>query len=794
MCLREADIPPFVDSASGRITKQLEVRALRYAQTHRRISGFWQISWLKHAADGLETFILNEGDMDLVIGLPCEETYDDLILASRNLGSAEYRRRVRDEFFRQLTIAPSFRHAQSRELLEKLVASGHLRMKILPNAGPNARPEHGKMQVYYDECVPPCWVYAGGSKNDSDHGDRGGVDFMSVTRSWNGDQSQLKAGIERYFAKRWAHPNAVGLGGEATARLLEHLRNPAPLTPRTQPPSSVSRAFELLDQQADCQNLLIVPEDHVETIRGAAHKIGVVSPNLHILGISDPKVLLVFSQYVEEKPVVFVADAPSVLQHCASVWDGPTVSLWADLGQFEFESRLDSLALVTQAMEEFGLAPSTPTRPLYRYNHPSGPQEHQLQAIETWRSNGRRALFEHATGTFKTATGLTVAAELLESSDTPLVVIAAPQISIADNWATQARRDFDHPEQLRIVQCYSGHDDWLDELEHYALSSAPTLAIFVNDSLWKPRWWHILRRFEPGWGLIADEVHNWAIYQSQARVFMSRAPRPSARLALTAQLADPARSSEALPVLEWFATSSSLGVHRFGLTEAMDLGLLREYDYEVRPLRLEAGDTASDVSSFLRQYKMMKQDRAVEAVLELCQGYDRVLLYTGPEIEDASRLAHQIRIRLAAADNFSVETFTSRESAKERARILQDFRHGLTKVLVAVRCLDEGVDLPVADAAVMCLSNEDERQWIQRRGRILRNAADAEQKVAKILDFLPVAPLAAEAAVADQLHRVAEREIRRALSFAKLARISTRSESMRIIQELGHERVERELP
>jgi len=786
MCLRDAAIPVFVDSSEGRITGQLEVPALRFAATHNRISGFWQLSWLKHAADGLEVFVLNKGAMKLLIGLPCDESYDDLIQASRNLGSEEYRRLVREEFARQLVSSPSFRDERSRTLLEKLIASRSLQMKILPEAGPRSRPEHGKLQIYYDECVPPCWVLAGGSKNDSDQGDSGGVDFMAVHRSWNGDQLELRQGMERYFEGRWNHENAVELGEETASLVLERLREPP--KPSAEALDTVSVAFSLLERQRQSEAVVITSSRFAGAIQAKRDSAGLGENQLAVLPVEVGPVLLILSQYLDEKPVAVFQNTPTELERTRVLWQGPPVSLWGDRGEYlTGDSReLDMEALWTALSVALDLPdPPSPTPKLYEYNHPSGPQEHQRAALELWRRNGRRALLEHATGTYKTATGLTAAAELLTDTDCNLVVIAAPQIAIADNWATQALRDFDHPGQVRVVRCYSGHGGWREVLEHHALVGTPTLAIFVNDSLWKRSWWGTLRGFGAEWGLIADEAHNWVIYGRQAAEFMEHAPSPTYRLALTAQLVDSQRTDEGEQVIEWFAGSPVLGVHPFGLEDAIGRGFLRPYDYQVEVVPLERASADETLGDITARFEGARNARAASLAIDLCRTFDRVLLYTGPTIDDAKSLARLVRDSAPAGTSYAVETFTSRESPTDRRRILRDFRRGLTKILVAVRCLDEGVDLPVADAAVMCLANEDERQWVQRRGRILRVVHGEEQKAAKIVDFLPRASLSLEAEERQALSSRARGEVRRALTFARLARPRTRSRTVSILEGLG---------
>ncbi|MBL7131341.1 MAG: hypothetical protein ISS45_08080 [Candidatus Omnitrophica bacterium] len=78
--------------------------------------------------------------------------------------------------------------------------------------------------------------------------------------------------------------------------------------------------------------------------------------------------------------------------------------------------------------------------------------------------------------------------------------------------------------------------------------------------------------------------------------------------------------------------------------------------------------------------------------------------------------------------------FTFEESKDEREKILEAFKNGDYKVLTAIRCLDEGVDIPSVKTAVILASSTNPTQYIQRRGRVLRRWPGKEE--AEIFDFL----------------------------------------------------------
>ena len=84
-----------------------------------------------------------------------------------------------------------------------------------------------------------------------------------------------------------------------------------------------------------------------------------------------------------------------------------------------------------------------------------------------------------------------------------------------------------------------------------------------------------------------------------------------------------------------------------------------------------------------------------------------------------------------------VSRFTAEESTEERGRLLEDFAGGRLQGLVAMRCLDEGVDVPSTQVAYILASTSNPREFIQRRGRILRRSPGKEHAVIHDLVALP---------------------------------------------------------
>lgn len=118
----------------------------------------------------------------------------------------------------------------------------------------------------------------------------------------------------------------------------------------------------------------------------------------------------------------------------------------------------------------------------------------------------------------------------------------------------------------------------------------------------------------------------------------------------------------------------------------------------------------------------------------------------------------------------NITKYTAETDQQQRRTILEDFERGDKQALVAIRCLDEGIDIPKVRRAFILASSTNPRQFIQRRGRVLRRAEGKDK--AEIFDFIVIPPL-------DQLEpgtpefrtlrNLVEREMNRVVEFARLA-------------------------
>ena len=115
------------------------------------------------------------------------------------------------------------------------------------------------------------------------------------------------------------------------------------------------------------------------------------------------------------------------------------------------------------------------------------------------------------------------------------------------------------------------------------------------------------------------------------------------------------------------------------------------------------------------------------------------LVYCGSYRDDeGSRQIEKVLKMLGTELGVKARKFTADESVMERHEILEQFAVTDLEVIVAIKCLDEGVDVPATKQAFILTSTSNPREFIQRRGRVLRRSVGKE--VANIYDFIMVPP------------------------------------------------------
>lgn len=423
-------------------------------------------------------------------------------------------------------------------------------------------------------------------------------------------------------------------------------------------------------------------------------------------------------------------------------------------------------------------------------------RDHQRAALKAWQLTGDfQGILDLATGAGKTITAAYGVTQMAKAIPGLTVIIAVPYQNLADQWCDNLALF-----NIRPLRCYVSKASWLAELQSVILDIelgvAPfTAIVVVNRTLKAPDFQQLIARI-PGQQLlwIGDECHH---HGSEAYEHALPA-QAKYRLGLSAtpeHYLDATRNAR----LEDYYGSV---VFTYSLAQAIEDEVLTPYDYfphlvelttaeaeefvglSVEIGRMMAREAGAEPSLGLKAL-MMKRARVIASARNKIPGLRGVLRNREPEAHtlfycgdgyvdadddddlrddsDPGFYGRQIEVVSEHLDEmgWTLSRFTSREPRKEREHILANFRIGLVDAMVAIKCLDEGIDVPACRTAYILASSRDPRQFIQRRGRILRRSPGKE--VATIHDFIVVLPTGvgdeegfARKLIASELRRVAE--------------------------------------
>ncbi|MFD0315603.1 DEAD/DEAH box helicase family protein [Streptomyces flavalbus] len=423
-------------------------------------------------------------------------------------------------------------------------------------------------------------------------------------------------------------------------------------------------------------------------------------------------------------------------------------------------------------------------------------RDYQKKAVEAWLESGGRGIFEMATGTGKTITALAAADQLgrqLRVVGSSLVtIVVVPLLALADQWSSQLREFGVVP-----IQCREAWRSWepsvRDALAALVIGEPRNLVLVVtNTTFVTDRFQELIRRVPCPLFILADEVHN--LGSERMRSLLPE--KAEFRLGLSAtpdRHLDP-DGTEALT--EYFGDV----LIELGIKEAISLGALTPYRYYpvLVPLNEDEAELYSDLTKEIgRLYARQANGADVEErlgqvllkranVLGHAEGkipalreelgkrqtepYQLIYCATGsrPTLQGTSGIRQLDEAIAVSGSELRIPThpYTAEEDSKTRRDLLKDFASGSgIRVLASMRCLDEGVDLPDARIAYMLASSSNPRQFIQRRGRVLRKAEG--KKRADIVDFVAVPPGSQE--LFELERRLFRRELERCIEFARYA-------------------------
>ena len=428
--------------------------------------------------------------------------------------------------------------------------------------------------------------------------------------------------------------------------------------------------------------------------------------------------------------------------------------------------------------------------------------DYQVKAIDIWMSKGCRGIFDMATGTGKTYTALGALAKLSEKLRNHLaVVIVCPYQHLVEQWVEDICAF-----GVKPLICYSRYN-WKKTLARmisdYSLGITDNFCVITTNATFvTPAMQNELAKMNGDFCLVVDEAHNFGSKKQIACM----SEKFNFRLALSATIVRHHDEYGTQRLFDYFGDKCI----EYTLKEAITDGKLTPYYYYPVLVSFneeelhEYVEITDKVAKILKKVPhgddlpqsaerlLIKRARIIagaqEKIVKLkevitpYQNANHLLVYCGAtRVEslylnetaidsDDQRQIDEATSLLGNVLGMRVTQFTAAEDSKQRELIKEQFSKGEIQALVAIKCLDEGMNIPGIETAFILASSTNPKEYIQRRGRVLRKAPG--KQYAKIYDFItlprPLDEYSFQSSIQAELSLV-KREVERMRDFQELS-------------------------
>lgn len=406
--------------------------------------------------------------------------------------------------------------------------------------------------------------------------------------------------------------------------------------------------------------------------------------------------------------------------------------------------------------------------------------DYQKDAIQAWVDKGFRGFYVMATGTGKTWTAIYSAKRLLEEHKC-LIVIAAPYKHLVRQWAEDVNKLFPDAETVLIS---SENPQWYTISKRLVLSQQyhpekQIILITTIKSFYSAKFEKVINLSDEEKLLIVDEAHRFTQRPENLRRAYSY------MLGLSATPINGKQNESGIALLDFFGGLA----YNLPIEEALERNFLVHYNYF--PVYVTATSAeeenfnaiSSNMAGCFRDGVLIDRERFVKYVrarlriigmaeeklariktlVDQIKEKDHFVVYCGDGrlFDEQDEEIRHIQFVQNQMDDMGIRTsqFTANENMDRRMELVDMFNKQEIDALVAIRCLDEGINIPSIKSALILSSNDDYREFVQRRGRILRKYKG--KKSADIYDVV-VLPSA-------MCPKMAMIELRRYYEYAKLA-------------------------
>ncbi|MDE0471533.1 MAG: DEAD/DEAH box helicase family protein [Ekhidna sp.] len=397
------------------------------------------------------------------------------------------------------------------------------------------------------------------------------------------------------------------------------------------------------------------------------------------------------------------------------------------------------------------------------------PRDYQKEAINRWVKNNYQGFFEMATGTGKTFTGLFASLTLKEKINKCFLLILVPTISLAEQWKGEVKK----VGYSSVTVVSSNHSNWertlINTINAFKLGTlSQVVCISTYDSYKTIKFQLLLSKLPKETMLIADEAHAMGAPQMlqnlpvdiQYRLGLSATPHrhfddsgteklltffnakddPTYKLDLKKAIADKFLCQYKLyPHVATLSDSEYEEYKELSKRIAKKAHInnhkLDKTDYQLEKLLRDRRNILNRA-----QAKLPILGEIIDSIKESHGEVKHTLIYCpeGNTPDEDARIIDEYGKYIGLEKELKIGKFVGETPPEERQKLLEDFENGDIQCLLAMKCLDEGVDVKQTKIAIFLASNTNPRQYIQRRGRVLRT--HSKKSFAHLHDILTLPP------------------------------------------------------
>jgi superfamily II DNA or RNA helicase len=442
-----------------------------------------------------------------------------------------------------------------------------------------------------------------------------------------------------------------------------------------------------------------------------------------------------------------------------------------------------------------------------RFPYSEGAREYQINAYNSWVANNYKGMFAMATGTGKTITSLNCLLNEFSKTGVYRAIITVPTTALVEQWKKECSKF-----NFKNIITVSSKENWDKNLAFFNTASklidTSYIVIVTYASLPRPKFQSYFTQLPKDTILIADETHNLG---SQGLLRLLPNIHLEKRIGLSAT---PNRKFDELgnQAIQEFFNDEPPYIVSYSMEEALNIGWLCKYTYQPHIVKLtdqemekykelslqllRMGLFDKETGNFRStpeiEKKLLERKRIIHKAANKLEAFKAILRsefdkrknlkYTliyvpegveasfdetdfSVETEDENRLINEYTKAVSQTDDsVMVKQFTANSTNREE--ILKNFEESNIHVLTSMKCLDEGVDVPRSELAIFCASTGNPRQFIQRRGRVLRLHKD---KIHATIHDLVVVPEISDESTFEMEKGLVKKELERVVDFANLA-------------------------